>query len=440
MFRRAATASFIAASLLTPATAYAKDDPFTISGNLRARFEAIDGQFRPATDDTAALLLRTTIAAEYHHGPIRIGGELQDSRVYFEHRHSSVSTTEVDAIEPTQAYIAADIDPHTQLKAGRFTMDLGSRRLVARNAFRNTTNVFTGARFDWHPQKGSGVTAFWTMPGTRLPDDRDSLLDNDVVFDKERSAQQFFGADATANLFGKTSAELYAYRLVEHDTPDFLTRNRRLWTIGARILRSPAKGVVDYEAEGAWQTGRERSSTAASNVTDLDVSAWFAHATIGYTFVAKWSPHLSLSYDFGSGDGAGGKYSRFDPLFGARGFDFGPTSFYGPVSRVNINSPEIQLDVKPDKRWDGYVAVRPLFLAEAEDSFASTGVKDPGGHSGRYAGTQFDARARYWLIPDTLRLAAGVAWLAKGRFLSDAPNAPQDGDTHYGYFEVSYSF
>ena len=37
---------------------------------------------------------------------------------------------------------------------------------------------------------------------------------------------------------------------------------------------------------------------------------------------------------------------------------------------------------------------------ESTDTFASTGLRDASGASGRYAGTQFDTRVRYWLKPD----------------------------------------
>ena len=427
--------------LLAPLSAVAQDkDGLTISGSFRVRGEGIDGQFRPNVDGTAALLLRSNVSADYKIDWLHIGGELEDSRVYFEHRRSSVSTTEVNAIEPVQAYLAADIGDTVKVKLGRQTMNFGSRRLVSRANFRNTTNAFTGARVDWTPATGTSVTAFWTMPLNRRPSDLDGLLDNDVQLDKERDDLQFFGAFGTIGHILGGVAEAYVYRLYERDAPGYLTRNRRLWTIGGRLYRAPKKATFDYELEGAWQGGETRASTAASDLDDLDVDAGLAHAAAGWTFDAKWSPRLAIAYDYASGDGTGGHYGRFDTLFGARVFEFGPTSFYGPVSRANLSSPAIRAEVKPDSRWDGYLAVRGLWLSKATDNFASTGVRDATGASGHYAGTQIDGRIRYWLKPKVVQLAVGGAIIAKGRFLDDAPNAPQTGDTHYGFAEVSYIF
>lgn len=426
---------------LAPVSALAEDkDGLTIDGRLRVRVEAIDGQFRPGIDGTAALLLQTDIVADYKIDWFHIGGELEDARVYFERRHSSVSPTEVNAIEPVQAYLAADIGDAFKLKLGRQTMNFGSRRLVSRQNFRNTTNAFDGGRIDWTPAKDTSLSAFWTMPLNRRPTDLDALLDNDVELDKERDDFQFFGVFGSIGHVLGGVAEAYVYRLYERDAPDYLTRNRRLWTVGARLYRAPKKAVVDFELEGAWQGGETRATTTATDRNDLAVDAGLIHASAGYTFASKWSPRIAIAYDFASGDGTGGHYGRFDTLFGARVFEFGPTSFYGPISRANLSSPAIRAEAKPDARWDGYVAFRGLWLARATDSFAGTGVRDATGASGRYAGTQIDGRVRYWLKPKTVQLSVGGAIIAKGRFLNDAPNAPQTGDTHYGFAEVAYSF
>ncbi|MBW4330335.1 alginate export family protein [Stakelama sp. CBK3Z-3] len=415
-------------------------DGLTVKGQVRARVEALDGQFRPgAADDDAVLLLQTDIAAEYRKSGLRIGGEVIDSRGYFEDHDSSIGTSEVNAIEPVQAYIGADITDTLSATAGRFTMALGNGRLIARNNFRNTTNAFTGARIDWK-RGGASATAFWTMPQRRLPSDDDGIRDADVELDKEGGAQQFFGGYLALPLNKRDTVELYSLRLVEQDAPDFATRNRHLVTTGARFIRTPAPGNADTEIEAAWQTGTTRVSTSATDTDDIGVTAWLLHAEAGWTFTGAWRPRVAVLFDYGSGDKAGGRYGRFDSLFGARVKDFGPTSFYGPVSRSNIISPAVRVEVAPNQRWDANATARFLRLASATDSFASTGVRDTSGASGRNAGAQFDARIRYWVVPKRARLAFGAAWLSKGSFLTSAPNAPATGDTHYGYAEMTISF
>lgn len=416
-------------------------DKLLIEGSIRARFEVIDGQFRPGIADSSALLVRSILRAEYDAGGVRLGGELQDARVYLAQQPSSVGTTEIDTFEFIQAYVVGEIAEKAEVKLGRMTMDWGSRRLVSRQNFRNSTNAFTGVRFDWQPAKGNAVTLFWTMPHERLPNDKIGLQKNKFTNNMESLDLQFFGARAeTANVLPTVAVETYLYRLAEQDSQTFLTRNRRLWTGGLRLLKAPKPGQFDVEVEAILQGGTSRASLRASDTTDLDVEAYFIHASVGHTFDASWSPRLVLSYDRASGNRPNGKFGRFDTLFGARVFEYGPSSLYGLVGRANLSSPEARLEVKPDKKWDGYFAVRPLWLESATDTFSSSGLRDESGLSGRYAGTQFDARARYWVIPGRVRAAAGAVLLAKGRFLETAPRAPENGNTHYGYTEVTVSF
>ncbi|MET1754189.1 alginate export family protein [Novosphingobium sp. RD2P27] len=424
---------------LIAAPAQAQDGDLEVEASIRLRVEGIDGQFRPNTADMGALLLRTLVSAEYDAGPVRIGGEIQDARAYFDRAPSSIGTTEIDTLEPIQAYVVAELGEKAELQVGRMTMDWGSRRLVSRQNFRNSTNAFTGARLDWQPSAGNSITLFWTMPQDRRPNDREGILDNAVELNRERPDQQFFGARAMmANRVSGASLEAYLYRLVEEDAPNFATRDRHLWTGGFRLLKTPNVGAVDFEIEAVWQQGTTRAS--AADRTDLNVKAYFMHASIGRTFAAPWSPRLILSYDRASGDGRGSNYGRFDTLFGARVFEYGPSSLYGPIGRANLSSPEARLEVKPNKRWDGYFAVRPLWRENATDAFASTGLRDASGATGCYAGTQFDLRVRHWLKPDRVRVAAGAAVLAKGNFLRNAPRAPQNGNSHYGFAEITYGF
>lgn len=436
---RIGTLARLAVALVWPCVAHAEDGKLDASLEVRTRVEAIDGQFRPGVvESDIALLTRVLAYAEYDAGPIRIGGELQDSRSFFERKRSSVSTTEVDTLEPIQAYLATDLWDEAKLQAGRFTLNLGSRRLIARNAFRNTINSFTGANLVVGDRK-LGLTAFWMIPSARLPDEINRIRDNAAELDRERGSPRLFGAWGHHALFGGT-AEAYLYRLAENDSPDILTRDRHLWTAGARLTRPVKAGKADWDVEGAYQWGRARQSTAATDLLDRDVAAGFVHAEGGYTFANGWQPRPSFGFDYGSGDGSSTRFTRFDPLYSARGFDYGPTSYYGALTRANIVSPFARIDLKPSKRVDGQATVRPLWLASATDQFAVTGVRDAAGAAGKWAGVQLDARIRRTLIADHLRASAGFALLFKGRFLEDAANAPDTGDTHYGYLELTANF
>lgn len=421
-------------------------DALTIKGMVRSRIEGIDGQFRPGVAESDFLWsLKTTLLVDYDGGPFRVGGEVWDARGYGEKQNSSAGTNEVNALELVQAYVGADFSLGGKvtgaLTAGRFTMDIGSRRLVARQTFRNTTNAFTGANLVLSGKGGDRLTLLWTMPQIRLPDDHDGIFDNDVEWDKESSALQFFGGSFTkAGVLGGT-LELYGYGLRERDTADRLTRNRRLWTPGMRAWRKPKAGRIDYDLEGAYQFGKTRSSTRANDVTDLDVSAYLIHAELGRTWAGGVQPRVSAAFDLGSGDKAGTRsYNRFDTLFGARRFDFGPTALYGAVHRFNMMSGGARVEAKPGKSSDVMLMYRALWLDSRTDSFSATGVRDAAGSAGRFAGHQIEARLRRWLVPDLIRIDTGVAYLAKGRFLTDAANAPRTGDTRYGYVDLYLEF
>ena len=455
--RRALPILAALAALLFAAPALAKPGPLAealgapedlaISATVRARVEGIDGQFRPSPATADSLFsLRTTLAIEYDAGPVRFGGELWDARAYGEAPTSSITTSDVNTLELVQAYAKVELGDwkkgakggHGLLTLGRQTMDIGSRRLVARNRFRQTTNGFTGANLEWTTHGGTRLQAFWTMPQIRRPDDAQGLRDNKIKFDLETTRVQFFGAHATLpHVLGGT-LETYGFRLAEQDGDNRLTRNRRLWTLGARAFARQAAGKWDHDIEGAWQFGTARRSAAAADMADLDVSAWFLHAEEGYTFKAAWKPRFAVLFDAASGDsGRAGHYRRFDTLFGARRFDFWPTALYGALQRTNIVSPGLRLEAEPDKRTDVMVSYRAMWLENPRDAFATTGVRDAKGASGRFAGHQGEVRLRHWLVPALLQADTGGAVLFKQGFLRDAPNAPASGNSVYGYFDLT---
>lgn len=421
---------------------------FTIGGSVRGRTEGIDGQFRPKLDSrTAFVSFRTLVNAQVEMDGFLVGGELLDARGYGEGHNSSVKSTDVNTIEPLQAY--ARYTAHgvfgakdsLSATAGRFTMTFGAQRLVARADFGNSFPSYLGARIDYQTKARDQLTLFWTHPMTALPDTMDAIFDNKVQLDRVSANVAFFGADGNVlRLAKRLSVGGYVYRLVEKDRPGVLTRDRRLVTVGLRSSLAAAKGRIDFEVEAAIQHGRARATTAIGDRTDLTVRAGFVHAEMGYTLPLGWSPRVSAMFDYASGDGPNAAYGRFDSLFGARRADYGPVSLFGPVGLANLVSPGARIEAKPSKRFDVMLSARDLWLAARTDTFAFTPVRDRTGSVGRHAGTEFELRLRRTLIAKKLRLEMGAAYLAKGKFLNQAPNAAHHGDARYGYADIVFNF
>ncbi len=419
-----------------------------LSGTFRARYESLDGQFRPNRGNhDQAWSLRSTLLAEYRAPWFRLSAEANDSRVYGDDADSTVSTNEVNALELVQAHIGSTlgalplVDGSLAVKAGRWTLDLGSRRLVARNDFRNTTNAFTGLHLDWKDAGQRRVQLFWSLPIRRLPDGSGALRDNDLQTDEEDLNLVFWGGQIESPV-PVLAAQLSVYGLVldEDDAAGRTSRNRSLTTTGGRLFRAPTRGHWDYEVEGAYQFGTA-ANTAAATSPVVDVSAFFAHALAGYTFAQAWQPRLGIAYDHASGDDpASGSNNRFDTLFGARRWEYGPTGIYGPIGRSNLSSVDTRIEVRPTARWEALLGYRANWLDAATDSFSSTGVRDATGASGSFAGHQIESRLRYWLVPARVRLEAGGALFINGRFLDDAPNASGHGNPLYGYTLINTTF
>ncbi len=417
-----------------------------ISGEQRTRYETLDGQFRAGRNGgDQALTFRTSLMAQLKAESGRIVTELLDARQFLSDEGSPIDATMVNAFDVLQAHVrwdAGDLIPGgtNTVRFGRETLDLGNRRLIARNAFRNTINSFTGVDWLWQADNGAWVRAFYLLPVRRLPDDVDSLLDNDIAADTQSFDQQFWGVYADAGKLPLTlHLEGYYLRLQEEAT-DFL-RRRHLHTPGMRLYRQPAPGEWDVEVESTLQFGSSQVR-AGTGQPHLDHLAHHQHATLGYTLDLAWRPRAAIRYDYASGDADpnDGSNGRFDTLFGARRFEFGPTGIYGAVGRANLNSPEYSLSVRPRRNLEVSFSHRFLWLAEARDSWTAAGVRDTRGASGTELGQQLEFRARWDLLPGNVRVDTGVTHLFAGDFQRTAPNSTREGDVNFAYLELTLQF
>lgn len=425
-------------------------DGVRISGSVRGRYEALHNPFVAGrTEDDEFLGLQSMLDVEVDVGAtgLTVGGELLDSR-FLAGNETGGAPTEIDTLEPSQLYLAwrpqdflmdrAKLD----LTLGRFTMDIGSRRLVARANYRSILTSFDGMRAVWTSPDRLAVTVAYTSPVAREPADAASAIDNEVALNKTLNKTRFGVAQVDSALPFGVHGDLYLMDLDEDDSSDVATRNRKLTTYGFHLRKPAAPDQFDFEVEFVHQTGSVRATTGALDVTPLDHNAQMAHLEAGYSLSAPWSPRIALQYDFATGDKspADTANERFDTLFGDRSFDLGPTSTYGLVLRSNLSSPAIRIEVKPDAASDAYIALRLLQLEAARDSFANTAVRDVTGASGKNVGLHVEGRYRHWLVQDSLRLSVGAAMLFEDDFMKDAPNATRRGDPVYGFTELTSTF
>lgn len=421
----------------------------SLSGSFRTRYESLESQFRVGRDGgDQILLMRTTAKAEIHHGPLTFGAELQDSRAVLGDSGTPISTSLVNPLELLQAYLQwqktdlVALGATSKLRAGRITLDVGSRRFVARNRFRNTTNAFTGIDWQWQSSGGRKLRAFYTLPVDRHPNDPAALRNNDAEFDKEYGDIRFWGLYVSEPLSEDNNLEFFYFGLDEDDSSDLATRNRELSTFGARLYRKGHPSAFDYEFESTIQFGESRASTSAFDISNLDHFAHFQHVEVGYTFQQRMSPRLVVQYDYASGDDSplDGGNERLDMLFGARRFDFGPTSIFGPFARANLATPGIRLQLQSQLRITSFIAYRAFWLASDKDAWTTSHARDSSGTTSSFIGHQVEARLRWNVVPQNICLEFGLAHLFAGEFIEDAPNSNEQGDSTHLYSQIALTF
>ena len=428
------------------ADALGTPDWFEVSGTIRGRYETFDEQFRTnSSGHQQAVVTRSMLQATLRDTYISATAEVMDSRVYSGVTNAPLNGGIVNPAELLQAYIAARFTdaftPGDKLRVqfGRHTMDVGSRRLVARNRFRNTINAFTGFNAQWESAAGTEVRAFYTLPIQRLPGSAAELDDNDIEFDEERSSVRFYGVhvgvpDAVAGM----DAEVYFLGLIESDAEGLSTRDRNIQTVGTRWNKPRKAGRLHWEIESAFQFGE----SPRSETLTLDHSAYFHHAMLGYQFDMEGKPRIEALFDMASGDNDPNddENNRFDTLFGARRFEFGPTGIFGPFARANLVTPGLRFTVKPAPQWEVMLTQRFHYLASDRDAFTTSGLRDTSGGSGSHIGNLSEFRVRYDIVPQQVRIEFGAAFLAAGSFIENAPNQTTQSDTLYGYFQTNFTF
>ena len=416
----------------------------------RTRYEWLNEEFRAGekSERNTQWAIRNLMRVTARQGQWRFTGELQDSRVRGVPSDGFVNTGMSNAAEPIQAFIAHSSESVIldgdvlDVRLGRQTMNIGSRRLVARNNFRNTMNAFTGGRALWQSDDDHQVQAFLVTPQRRRPSDRDDLVDNEVELDDENWDMRFLGVFGRMPLSERTSGEVYAYRVREKNVLDEIGQevkgDRKLWTIGARTLTPARAGETSFEWESAFQFGDSRADDLASG--DETHRAHFHHVSLGYQFEDQHSTHVEALFDYASGDEDpnDSENNRFDTLFGARRWEYGPTGIFGVLARSNLISPGARLSTRTRTDTRVILVARSAYLAQKKDAWTASGLRDPSGDSGRHIGELADLRVIHEVVPDVWRVEFGVSRFWAGSFVDRAPNNTGQGDANYLYMSTQF--
>jgi len=423
----------------------------------RVRYETMDVPFvKGQTGGQHQIPMQTVLWMEANYESFRAGFEFWDARQYgAQHSDYIVNNTMVDVADFPQMYAAwstqnlLDSELGFEAKGGRMTMDLGSRRLVARNAFRNTTNSFTGVSFRLRDGAGDWqVQAFANQPVVRLPDQQSQLVNNGYAWDEEQTGAFFTGGFAETNqLPWDSRGELYLYYLGEDQRS---SNHRRLFTPGFRVYRQPKKGEWDFEGESIAQTGNRLDTvydpaTGKGTKTELSTEAFYEHIQLGYTFDLPWDPRILVQYDYATGGLNGSKTvtNSFDTLYGARRWEYGPTGIFGPFARNNINSPGTRVFIVPHRDVAAFVAYRAWWMADSKAPWQQAqgiSLVDPTGKAGDFLGHTVELSAR-WDAHENIAFEGGWAYLIKGNFARNAPGAPTNHDNvNYFYVQTQLRF
>ncbi len=314
----------------------------------------------------------------------------------------------------------------TDLHFGRINLDIGSRRIVARSRFANTSQAFDGIHWRLANTNQWFLRAFFTQAVFN-----DDTTDRLALFTNKDN--RFWGLSYETRQFHWARGQVYYYGTDSESEGD--RDSRRHSTIGLRAYDPPQVGQYDFDAESIIQFGK---------FDGRDHLAHLHHISFGYTFDYRWAPRLLAMYDYASGTSNpdGNKSRTFDGLFGARNFELTPTGLFGPFFRSNISSPGIRLKLHPLGIIDVDLKYRAWWLAQAKDEWVGSGLQDRTGDSGKFLGQDIQVRVQ-WRPTLNTTFEAGYERFFKGSYIkdqTDIPGNPPSNDTNYFYIQSELLF
>lgn len=399
----------------------------------RLRLEGFDNPFQADQEkDTKQWAQRSRFRVSVRRKNFRAQLEFQGAASSEEVNSDVVGVSTFNAGNVQQFFVAHTLPNvlgtgfRSDFHAGRINLDIGSRRLVARSRFGNTSQAFDGFHWNLANEDLWRFRAFFSeLILNASTKDRLGLFAN--------SDSLFWGLSYETHQHPWFKIHLY-YFGIDADAQGE-QGERAHSTFGLRLYQPSRTGYYDYDGESVWQVG---------TLENKDLFANFQHLSVGYTFRLPWTPRLMVMYDYASGtDNPNGKNNHtFDNLFGARRGELTPTSLFGPFYRSNISSPGIRLILKPIPAVQLNVKFRAWYLAQSRDAWINSGMQDPTGAAGSELGQDVEVRVQWDLSPN-FSVDIGYDHFFKGSFIKkqvNVPGNPPGRGTNYFYVQTEVKF
>jgi hypothetical protein len=418
----------------------------TLNGEIRFRYDNTDHKnfgiatgvtpgkvpvFTPATGISSNQLYkqRYELGGDLHLGDhVRFYGELYHGQQTGHDAGSPIPGNLRDELGLVNGFgevLDTTADTKSGFRAGRQEIFFGNNLQVRANLSTNLPSpVFDGFRAyrDWGFARVDAFLYNVVVFQNGVLEDRDNAHTNlwglygsyDLpkvaltVGDLHSSVDLFyFGWRSTPFTAGKGSgvyddrAYLTGAKIVAATGAGFITSQDHRGTFGLRYYGG--LGDIDYDWQGAWQTG---------SYAGLTVAAFAANTDTGYTFHdLPWKPRIGAHLDIASGGAnKGGTMRTYQPMYPNTQYyvpnnEFAPTNFYDFAPRVSVRPTDtITAEYYYSFLWryseaDAIYTGAPWPGGNGQNNYAAT-VLAPG----RTIGRQSDLRVTWAITPHVLTL------------------------------------
>ncbi len=263
-------------SLLALSTGLLSAAEWTLSGQIRHRFEWDHRAFNADQGANTYHLLRSRLGVQFSADPVYAYFQFQDSRT-FGTETSTLTDGSADHFDLHQGYlrIRHPFGWRMCLKIGRQEVALGNQRLMGAVGWHNIGRSFDGLLLKSHLGP-MGLRLF-------------TLRTNETSAPKDQGDFDLFGLYGTLPVSGLKVEPLLLLEK-NYNLPD----SQAIQRFTAYAWLHGGLGPLSYSLEGAYQGGTQQG---------LDIAAFLAAAKLGYTLQnTPAQPGLALGLDFLSGD------------------------------------------------------------------------------------------------------------------------------------------